>query len=56
MNNPEVFALKDGYVNLLKGPGLGVEMNEDKLKEAQKMGHDWSNPIWRNYDGSFVEW
>ncbi len=56
MSNPEVFDIKDGYINLLKKPGLGVEIDEDKLREAQKVGHDWSNPIWRHEDGSFAEW
>ncbi|TMU50607.1 galactonate dehydratase [Flagellimonas algicola] len=56
MENPEVFALEDGYIPLLKEPGLGVCIDEEKLKEAQKVGHQWSNPIWRNQDGSFTEW
>ncbi|MGB7392780.1 MAG: galactonate dehydratase [Pricia sp.] len=56
MENPEVFEVKDGYIELLKKPGLGVEINEDKLKEGQQIGHSWTNPIWRNEDGSFTEW
>ncbi len=56
MKNPEVFDLKDGYIKLLSKPGLGIEIDELKLKEAQKIGHNWSNPIWRNKDGSFTEW
>lgn len=56
MKNPEVFDIKDGYIELLKKPGLGVDIDEDKLKEAQKIGHDWANPIWRREDGSFAEW
>jgi len=56
MLNPEIFDLHEGYINLPTGPGLGVEMNEEKLIEAAKIGHDWKNPIWRNQDGSFAEW
>lgn len=56
MDNPEVFEVKDGHIELLKGPGLGVQINEEKIREGHKKGHDWSNPIWRNYDGSFAEW
>ncbi len=56
MGNPEVFEVKKGYIGLLKNPGLGVEINEDRLREGQKIGHDWSNPIWRSEDGSFTEW
>ncbi|WP_246581390.1 galactonate dehydratase [Echinicola shivajiensis] len=54
--NPEAFELEDGYVKLFDKPGLGVEMNEEKLLEGQKIGHDWANPIWRNKDGNFAEW
>ncbi|MBD8490856.1 galactonate dehydratase [Echinicola sp. CAU 1574] len=56
VSNPEVFALEDGCIRLFNKPGLGVEINEEKLKEGQKIGHAWSNPIWRNDDGNFAEW
>jgi len=56
MLNPEAFDLEDGYIQLLSKPGLGIEMNEEKLKEAHKKGHDWVNPIWRLKDGNFAEW
>ena len=56
MANPEIFKVEDGYIPLILKPGLGVEINEEKLREGQKIGHDWSNPIWRNEDGSFAEW
>ena len=54
--NPEIFDIKDGYIELFQKPGLGVEMNEEKLREGQKIGHNWSNPIWRGPDGNFTEW
>jgi len=54
--NPEVFSLKDGYVERKRLPGLGVEIDEQKLKEMAEQGHDWENPIWRNRDGSITEW
>jgi galactonate dehydratase len=56
VTNPEDFEVKNGYINLFTKPGLGVEINEEKLKEAQKIGHNWSNPIWRGEDGNFTEW
>ncbi|MFD2101520.1 galactonate dehydratase [Flagellimonas iocasae] len=56
VDNPEVFNVKDGYLELLTKPGLGIEINEKKLNEAKKIGHNWKNPIWRNKDGSFTEW
>ena len=54
--NPEVLEVKEGYIELLTKPGLGIEINEDILKEGQKIGHNWANPIWRNTDGNFAEW
>ncbi|QDH80783.1 galactonate dehydratase [Echinicola soli] len=56
VKNPEVFDLKDGAIGLFDRPGLGVEMDEEKLREGQKIGHSWANPVWRNTDGSFAEW
>lgn len=56
MQNPEVFDMEDGYISLLKEPGLGVRIDEEKLRSAVREGHQWSNPIWRNQDGSLAEW
>ncbi|WLD94116.1 galactonate dehydratase [Alkalihalobacillus sp. AL-G] len=56
LKNPGVFKYKDGYVNIPEGPGLGIEVDEERVKEMAKIGHDWKNPIWRNKDGSIAEW
>jgi galactonate dehydratase len=37
-------------------PGLGIQINEEKVREMARQGHDWKNPIWRNEDGSITEW
>jgi galactonate dehydratase len=54
--DPSVFHYQEGYVNRLTAPGLGIEVDEDKVREMAKIGHDWRNPIWRNADGSMTEW
>lgn len=54
--NKDVFRYQDGYVAIPDGPGLGVEIDEDYVKERAKEGHRWRNPIWRHKDGSFAEW
>ncbi|KAA3448948.1 galactonate dehydratase [Mesorhizobium sp. SARCC-RB16n] len=54
--NKDVFRYEDGYVTIPDGPGLGVEIDEDYVKERAKEGHRWRNPIWRHKDGSFAEW
>lgn len=54
--NPEVFAVIAGCVSKPLLPGLGVVVDEDKVRYAAQTGHDWKNPIWRNSDGSITEW
>jgi galactonate dehydratase len=46
----------DGYLPIPEGPGLGVEIDEGKVREAAKEGHRWRNPVWRQHDGGFAEW
>lgn len=54
--NPDVFEFEDGFVNRPTTPGLGIEIDETKVREQAEVGHDWKNPIWRTDDGSFAEW
>lgn len=56
MSNPEVFAYEDGMVTIPSGPGLGIEVNEEYVRERAQQGHRWRNPVWRHRDGSFAEW
>jgi galactonate dehydratase len=56
VTNREVFAYEDGMVAIPKGPGLGIEVNEDYVRERAQQGHRWRNPVWRHADGSFAEW
>ncbi len=56
VKNPEVFDYADGYVKIPSGPGLGIDVNEEYVKERAAVGHRWRNPIWRHADGSFAEW
>ncbi len=56
MANPDIFDIQDGFIRRPELPGLGVVINEEKVREMAKIGHDWKNPIWRNADGSITEW
>lgn len=56
LNDAKVFDYKDGYVDMLKGPGLGISINEEFVKEQAKVGHNWKNPVWRHKDGTIAEW
>lgn len=56
LTDRNTFRYENGAVPLLKGPGLGVEINEELVKEKAKKGHHWKNPVWRNADGTVAEW
>jgi galactonate dehydratase len=56
VTNPEIFEFKDGYIDLFSAPGLGVEVNEEKVREMAKIGHSWKNPVWRTESGVVAEW
>jgi galactonate dehydratase len=54
--DPAVFRYEDGFVHIPTAPGLGIEINEEKVREAAKVGHRWRNPVWRTPDGAVAEW
>jgi galactonate dehydratase len=56
LSDPSVFNYKNGFVSIPNKPGLGIEVNESKVREADKEGHNWKNPIWRSEDGTIAEW
>jgi len=56
VTNKDDFAFTDGWVELPKLPGLGVEVNKDLVIEENKNPHNWKNPVWRHADGSVAEW
>ncbi|BEJ12621.1 hypothetical protein CspHIS471_0210810 [Cutaneotrichosporon sp. HIS471] len=59
MTNPEVFEVRDGHIDLLMAPGLGVQLNEELIRseaeEAAKL-EPWINPVFRGPDGTVREW
>jgi len=56
VKNKEIFNFQDGFVGIPAGAGLGIEIDEDKVKEVAKEGLVWRNPSWKNYDGTIAEW
>src|SRR5438309_5611661 len=49
------FVLRDGYLDLPTGPGLGIELDENAL--ADKINHDWRNQeSYDRDDDSVVDW
>ncbi|MGB9958757.1 galactonate dehydratase [Haloferax sp. Atlit-6N] len=56
LEDPSVFDYDDGYVDLPDGPGLGVDIDIDYVRERAEIDVDWHNPVWRHDDGSVAEW
>lgn len=56
ISNKEDFIIESGFIHRTDKPGLGIEMNDEIIAEMSKIKHNWSNPVWRNSDGSFTEW
>ena len=54
--NKDDFKFTDGYVDLPKIPGIGVEVNKELVIEENANPHQWKNPVWRHKDGSVAEW
>jgi galactonate dehydratase len=51
----EPFVLKQGFVDIPTGPGLGIELDENAV--AGKIGHQWHSPeSYDEDDGSAVDW
>lgn len=50
------FVMEDGYIKVPEGPGLGVELDEEKLRELAHDGN-WETPrVIDERDGSVAEW
>ena len=56
VDNPDMFRYQAGFAALPSRPGLGVQINEEKLKEKSEKAKTWKNPVWRNEDGTVAEW
>jgi galactonate dehydratase len=54
--NRDVFKFNDGFIAVPDGPGLGITIDRERVREAAKVGHNWKNPLWRNDDGTVAEW
>jgi galactonate dehydratase len=49
------FTVRNGFLDLPTGPGLGIELDENAM--ADKIGHDWRNPeAYDADDGAAVDW
>ena len=49
------FVVKEGFIDVPMGPGLGIELDMDFI-ESKKFAGDWPSPVFSKEDGSFAEW
>lgn len=56
MRNPQAFDVHEGTVAVPTEAGLGVEVDEDRVRDAAREAPAWRNPVWRGRDGSVREW
>ena len=54
--NKEMFYYKDGYCEIPTNPGLGIILDEEKIRKVSEEGLVWTNPNWEHYDGTIAEW
>jgi galactonate dehydratase len=54
--NPEVFEVKDGYVDAPTGYGLGIEINEELVRSVSVDTRHWPSGSFFGPDGSVREW
>ncbi|MGH2949903.1 MAG: galactonate dehydratase [Solirubrobacteraceae bacterium] len=56
VRDASVFDVVDGHMAVPAGPGLGVEVDEERVRAAAEGAPPWRNPVWRNADGTVAEW
>lgn len=56
VQDPSVFDVKDGHVARLKGPGLGIEINEQLVRKVAENAVAWELKGFVGKDGAYREW
>lgn len=62
-----VFDVKNGFIEALTGAGLGIEVDEEKVRKADLLGgkgcggkegtgEAWRNAMFKGPDGALREW
>jgi galactonate dehydratase len=54
--NPEVWNAKDGYIDLMTGPGLGIEIDEEEVRRLSVGAEAWVSPGYIGPGGEVREW
>ncbi|KAG9538744.1 mandelate racemase/muconate lactonizing enzyme family protein, partial [Aureobasidium melanogenum] len=54
--NSEIFKVKDGYLDAFKGPGLGIEVDEEAVRRVAENTQPWLLQGFVGVDGGLREW
>jgi L-alanine-DL-glutamate epimerase-like enolase superfamily enzyme len=54
--NPEIFKVKDGYLDAFTGPGLGIEVDEEAVRRVAANTDPWELQGFVGVDGGLREW
>lgn len=55
-HNPEVWKVTAGYIDLMKGPGLGIEVDEEQVRRLSVDAKAWVSPGFIGPGGEIREW
>jgi galactonate dehydratase len=56
VKNPQIWDVKDGYIDLLTGPGLGIEIDEEQVRRLSIGTVPWVSPGFIGPGGEVREW
>lgn len=56
LKDQSVFAIKEGHVAAPKGPGLGIDIDEDMIRKIAAETEPWQCKEFYGPDGSIREW
>lgn len=52
----DLVTVTDGHLQVPDGPGLGITVDEDAVRQAADPQLAWRAPVWHHRDGSLAEW
>ncbi|KAB5540249.1 enolase C-terminal domain-like protein [Coniochaeta sp. 2T2.1] len=56
IKNPGVWSVEEGYVTMLDGPGLGIEVDEEQVRALSMDAKPWVSPGFIGPHGEIREW
>jgi galactonate dehydratase len=56
ISNPEIWKVTDGHIDILHGPGLGIQVDEQQIRQLSEGAKAWPCPEFRGPCGELREW